>query len=165
MFDFITRTRCLASATLLAVALLVGASSVGAAPDELAFVDPLLEERLSEAGGSAQAVVTFEGEGAPEETQVELLNELGIDSGVTFRSLPIAGVLANEEQVRELAESPEVRSVYLNREIEYENKEATEITGVDRVRTDENLTRNNGGDPISGAGVGVLVNDSGIDGT
>ncbi|MGH3087768.1 MAG: S8 family serine peptidase, partial [Rubrobacteraceae bacterium] len=33
------------------------------------------------------------------------------------------------------------------------------------VRTDEDLTRNNGGDTISGDGVGVLVNDSGIDGT
>src|SRR3712207_7613472 len=43
--------------------------------------------------------------------------------------------------------------------------EATALTGVDRVRTDANMIKKNGGLPVDGKGVTVLVNDSGIDGT
>ncbi len=161
-------TRYAFAAFLLCAVLLVGASGMGgAAPEDgtVAEVDPLLEERLSEASGPVEVVVAFEGDGAPDGGQVSLLEELGIDTGVTFESLPIAGVVATADQIEELAGQEEVRSLYLNREIEYENKEATRLTGVDRVRSDQSFTQSNGGDPISGDGVGVLVNDSGIDGT
>lgn len=154
-------------AGVLASALLVTVVGAGEAASEegSASVEPRLESRLNDASGPVEVVVTFEGEGAPTQDQVALLRRAGIDTGLTFRSLPIAGVEATEGQVEELAESEEVRSLYLNRQLDYENDEATDLTGVDDVRSDEKLTESNGGMPITGDGVGVLVNDSGIDGT
>jgi len=48
----------------------------------------------------------------------------------------------------------------------YLNNQTRVLTGVDRVRTDPNFTRMNGGMPVSGRGnFAVEINDSGIDGT
>ncbi len=126
-----------------------------------AVVDPRLAEALAAAPGPVEVVVTFHGS----EAQVGLLQRLGITAGVTFQALPMAGVLATNAQVEALAASPEVRSIYLNRRLVRENAEATALTGVDRLRADAALTARNGGLPVSGKGVGVLVNDSGVDGT
>lgn len=159
-----------AAAMLLAVALLLGVAGAGDAVSEeasggLAAVDPLLQSELEDASGPVEVVVAFEGSGAPDAGEIALLREAGITTGITLRSLPLAGVLATEGQVEELASQPEVRSVSFNEELEYENDEATELTGVDEVRTDPRLTRQNDGLPVTGDGVGVLVNDSGIDAT
>jgi serine protease AprX len=110
-------------------------------------------------------VVTFQGDSAPSAAQVDLLRQVGVTTGITFRSLPIAGVLATAGQVNALAANPEVRSLDLNYALSYDNYDATKLTGVDKVRTDANMIRQNGGLPVNGSGVTVLVNDSGIDGT
>ncbi|MEX2104161.1 MAG: S8 family serine peptidase, partial [Bacilli bacterium] len=60
---------------------------------------------------------------------------------------------------------PEVRSIYLNQELTLYNNDATALTGVDKAQTDATMTKKNGGIPVSGKGVTVVVNDSGIDGT
>lgn len=142
----------------------VAAPAALAAPVAQATVDPALVEALA-GSDEAEVVVTFAGDGAPTPAQVDLLRDTGIDTGTTLRSLPIAGVRADAEQVEALRASPEVRSLFLDRELEYDNARYTELTGVDRVRTDPALTRRNGGLPITGDGIGVLVNDSGVDGT
>jgi serine protease AprX len=144
------------------------AGQLGAATGALAgaaTVDPQLTDALATATGPVQVVVTFDGEGAPTVGDVELLREVGVTTGLTLQSLPIAGVLATAEQVEALAAAPGVRSVYLNSEVEYENDDYTALTGVDDVRTDSKLTKKNGGLPVTGSDVGVLVNDSGVDGT
>lgn len=130
-----------------------------------AVVEPRLLTALSAADGPVEVIVTFWGDGAPSAGMIDLLRQAGITAGVTLRALPIAGVLATAAQVEALAARPEVRSLYLNRPLAYENAEATALTGVDRVRTDPTLTGMNGGLPVSGTGVAVLVNDSGVDGT
>ncbi len=130
-----------------------------------ASIGPELQEALQTSTGPVQVVVTFEGEGAPDAADVDALRDAGVRTGITMRSLPIAGVLATEAQIDELAADPEVLSVYLNRRLQYDNDDYTELTGVDRVRTDTRLTRANDDQPVTGAGVGVVVNDSGIDGT
>ena len=141
------------------------ATSSTAAGGTSASVDPQLRASLAATDGPVQAVVTFEGEGAPSAGDVDLLRQAGVTTGRTFRSLPIAGVLADEAVVEALAARPEVRSVYLNRELAYDNEDYTALTGVDAVRTDSTLTKRNGGLPVTGDGVGVVVNDSGVDGT
>jgi serine protease AprX len=93
------------------------------------------------------------------------LNQAGVTKGVSFQTLPIAGVVATSEQVRALAQRPEVRSLWLNERLAYENVDATALTSVDRVRGDATLTAKNGGIPVNGRDVTVLVNDSGVDGT
>ncbi|WP_339145516.1 MULTISPECIES: S8 family serine peptidase [unclassified Sutcliffiella] len=120
---------------------------------------------LEDATSTAQIIITFYGEQKPTATQIGLLEELGINTAITMKELPIAGALATKAQIEKLAQSPEVRSIYLNEEVTYYNAESTDITGVNKVRTDKEMTKGNGGMPISGDGVGVVVNDSGVDGT
>ncbi|MDP9142155.1 MAG: S8 family serine peptidase, partial [Pseudomonadota bacterium] len=130
-----------------------------------AQLGPSLREALNHAapGDGIEVIVSFTGDGPLTASQISALRGLGL-KGIYFRSLPIAGVIATPSQTAQLAALPDVRSVWLNDLLEYENDGSTEITGVDRARTDSRL-RSFNGLPFSGKGVGVLINDSGIDGT
>lgn len=130
-----------------------------------AYVDSKLKATLSDRITPKQVVVTFKGEGAPSLLDVTALTQAGIVQGLTLRALPIAGILATASQVEALAKNSRVLSLYLNESLHYENNAATAITGVDKVRNDMGFTSKNGGFPVSGTGIGVLVNDSGVDGT
>ena len=130
-----------------------------------AYVDPKLETAFSDPLTPLEVVVTFKGEGAPTLQDLSALTLSGITQGLTLRALPIAGVLATRSQVNSLAQNPRVLSLYLNDELDYENDSATALTGVDKVRDELAFTTQNGGFPVSGKGIGVLVNDSGVDGT
>ncbi|MEX2149721.1 MAG: S8 family serine peptidase [Steroidobacteraceae bacterium] len=140
--------------------LLSAVTAQAAAP-----LGPSLREALNDAapGDGLEVIVSFTGDGALTASQISALRELGL-KGIYFRSLPIAGVIATKSQTAQLATLPGVRSLWLNDLLEYENDGSTEITGVDRARTDSQL-RSFNGLPFSGKGVGVLINDSGIDGT
>ncbi|SFQ60467.1 S8/S53 family peptidase [Hymenobacter arizonensis] len=129
-----------------------------------ATVDPALRAAFA-TSPTAQVIVTFKGTGAPRLTQVGLLRQLGILRGITMQALPVAGVVATAAQVDALARNPEVRSLYINKKLDYYNFDDTNLTGVKRLRTDAQTTARNGGIPVSGKGVGVLINDSGVDGT
>lgn len=131
----------------------------------LAIVDARLRSALATAGGPVEAIVTFRSDAAPTATDVLLLRQLGITKGVTLQSLPMAGVLITKSQVDALAARPEVRSIYLNAKLEYFNADSTTLTGVDKARTDSGFTTRNGGLPVSGKNVTVMVHDSGVDGT
>lgn len=111
-----------------------------------------------------QVIVTFKGETAPTENQLNILETLGIETGISMKSLPIAGVLATKSQILSLANNPEVHSLYLNKKLDYYNYDSTALTGVDKLRTDSAIQKANGGLPITGKGIGVVINDSGIDG-
>lgn len=156
-----------ASRFLLVVALLAAlfASVPQSRAAATAFIDPRLTAALANAVVPVEAIVTFNGQGAPTADQVTLLKQIGITTGVTFRSLPMAGVLLTKAQADALARNTNVRSIFLNRTLQYDNAEATQITGVDRVRTDSGMISRNGGLPVTGKGVTVVVNDSGIDAT
>lgn len=110
-----------------------------------------------------QVIVTFEGNSAATPEQLNAIKALGIDTGVSMRSLPIVGVLATRDQVEALYQRDDVVSVWNNDKLILENHESTQITGVQSLRADKNLR--NQGIPFSGRGVGVVVNDSGVDGT
>ncbi|MDQ0256638.1 serine protease AprX [Evansella vedderi] len=130
-------------------------------------LDPLLEETLKTVSSSTslEVIVTFKGDGPPTENQINLLEDLGISTGLSMESLPIAGVVATKSQIEKLQQSDEVLSVYKNTPLELLNQDSTELTGVQKVRTDDDFRRANGGLPVSGKGIGVVVNDSGVDGT
>jgi len=130
----------------------------------LAVVDPLVSKALDTAS-SLEVIVTFKGDSAPTGSQLSLLKTLGIETGISMKSLPIAGVIATKAQIEKLAANPEVQSIYMNRKLSYFNADATAITGVDKARTDDSFRKANGGLPVSGKGIGVVVNDSGVDGT
>jgi serine protease AprX len=152
----------------LVLSLFTGSFFAKGADAELgqAVIDSKLVQALASSDGApVEAIVTFKGDQAPTESNIQLLKQTGITAGVTLKSLPMAGVLITAEQVNTLAASPEVRSIYLNKKLEYYNYDATALTGVDKVRTDATMTKINGGLPVSGKGVTVVVNDSGVDGT
>jgi serine protease AprX len=130
-----------------------------------ATVDPELRQALQSSLLPQQVVVTFHGDKAPTASNILTLNLVGITSGITFQTLPIAGVLATASQVDALAKNSQVRSLYLNKELTYYNHHDTNLTGVQRLRNDIEMTTKNGGLPVSGKGVTVVINDSGVDGT
>ncbi len=106
-------------------------------------------------------VVTFNQMEPVSESQLQTLLDLGISEGVQFSSLPVVGVLATRAQIAELAQQNDVRSIWLNRKLEYFNADAREITGVAQVQSTEFYSRNR--TTFTGNGVTIMVNDSGID--
>jgi serine protease AprX len=153
------RILCAVAGLFVALALRVPDASA-------AKLGPGLDAQLASLGPSdeVEVVVTFRGDtiGAGD---IAAVQALGITRGVLLRLLPIMGVLATRDQVNGLAASPAVRSIWPNSELRYENFEATSQTGVRRLRATSALHKRNGGFPYSGRGVGVVVNDSGIDAT
>ena len=114
-------------------------------------------------GEELSVVVSYGHSGPLSATDVATLKSLGIDRGITMRSLPVAGVVATAAEIKALARQPRVVSIVPNRPLRYFNLESRQISGAKRV-TD------NPGDfgravPYSGKGVTVVINDSGIDAT
>ncbi|KGQ18581.1 Peptidase S8/S53 subtilisin kexin sedolisin [Lysobacter dokdonensis DS-58] len=130
-----------------------------------AHLDPNLVAKLASTAGAdeLQIVVTYEQSGPVTAQQLQVLKSLGITKGITMRSLPIAGALATPAEIRALAQRDDVASIYFNKTLRYMNQDERRISGA--ARTVENPADYNRPIPFSGAGVTVLVNDSGIDGT
>lgn len=149
---------------LIFPSFMVQQGEAGATTSGTAVIDPLIDKALNTAS-TLEVIVTFKGDGAPSTSQLSLLKTLGIETGLSMKSLPIAGVIATKSQIEKLAANPEVQSIYLNKKLSYFNADATAITGVDKARTDDSFRQANGGLPVSGKGIGVVVNDSGVDGT
>ncbi len=152
-------------AAVLVIGIFLPTSSGSATTDNgTATIDQHLLDKMKASTGLINVIVTFHGEGAPSSENVDLLKALGINTGITMQSLPIAGVMATAEQIEALSQKDDVRSLYLNRKVEMYNGNATELTGVNKVRTDKDMQKANEGFPVSGKGIGVVVNDSGVDG-
>jgi serine protease AprX len=145
----------------------VAALLLAAAPGFAQRIDPQLTRTLASlpAGRTAEVIVTFDGNSAPAVADLDALTAVGIKGGITFRSLPMAAVLATSEQVQALGRNSRVRSVFLNKRLTYYNYDARHLTGVERLRADRGITTRNGGLPVSGKGIGIVINDSGVDGT
>ena len=125
--------------------------------------DQDLRDILASSGHNSlhQVIISFDQTGAPNNEQLGALNTLGI-SGVSMQSLPIVGALATQSQIEAIYARDDVVSVWENERITLENFESTQLTGVQQLRFDHSMRKN--GIPYSGRGIGVLVNDSGIDG-
>lgn len=130
-----------------------------------AQLDPQLLNKLAAAlpTDELQVVISYEQSVPVSAAQVSALRALGIEKGVTMRSLPIAGALATPAEIRALAQRDDVASIYFNAPLRYMNKEAREISGA--ARTVQNPGDFRQAIPYSGRGVTVMVNDSGVDGT
>ncbi|WP_133499648.1 S8 family serine peptidase [Cognatilysobacter terrigena] len=130
-----------------------------------AHLDSQLVQKLAAAAPADQigVVVTYRQSGPVNATELATLKSLGIEKGRTMRTLPIAGVLATPAQIRTLAKDGDVVSIFYNAPLRYFDVEANQISSVTRAVS-------NPGDfsraiPFSGKGVGVMINDSGIDAT
>lgn len=113
-----------------------------------------------------EVIVAFPGKQGPSEAHIGLLESLNLN-GLHLQYLPIAGVTTRPAQLRSLIEAVEtgtVRSLWHNAELQYDDDAARYMTSVDQAREAPELV-NAAGEPITGKGVTILVNDSGIDGT
>lgn len=115
------------------------------------------------ADDTAEIIVSFRQKTPLTTAQVQMLRDQGF-KGIYFKYLPMAGVVAKRSQIEALLARPaEIRSLWNNDELQYDNEDARYMTSVDSMQAAPELY-NNAGEPITGKGVTVLVNDSGIDG-
>jgi serine protease AprX len=129
-------------------------------------VDPELTNRLKTVAQNAQlgVILTFQGSRVTE-SQVGAVRALGITTGVRMVNFPIMAVNATPAQILRMANWGELRSIYLNAPLELYLHQSKPLIGVDRLRKDADITRRNGGVPVSGKGVTIAINDTGVDGT
>lgn len=151
-----TSLRSLAATLAASVSLLPAMAAAAEIGDSLRS-----EMAGLDGGETLQVIVSFDGETLSADN-INFLENLGL-GGVTFQALPIAGVVATADQIAALDAHEDVRSLWLNEQLAYDNAFETALTGADRLRADANL-RNAIGLPFSGKGIGVLINDSGVDG-
>jgi serine protease AprX len=150
--------RRVASLVLAITATLASLAPGSAMAD--ARIGPQLGSRLATALPLQQLeiVVVYKQSGPVQTTQVQALQALGIGRGISFRALPIVGALATPGAIRQLAKRPDVLSIHANSTLTYFNDDARRLSGVDDLQADPDYG-------YTGAGVSVLVNDSGIDAT
>ncbi|MCW8869928.1 MAG: S8 family serine peptidase, partial [Proteobacteria bacterium] len=146
--------------TLVAGGLLLSVQMINAKT-----FDPVLASVLDGVTDTelVEVIVTYEYQGPVSQTDINALNTIGVNTGITMENLPIVGILATKNQVNTIYSQSNVKSVWYNQLLSLENDGSTEITGVDRLRADQDLR--NMGMPYSGRGIGVVINDSGVDGT
>lgn len=149
---------------LLAVAMLCAcfAAEAAAAPR----VDSELSARLSVARPTDRLgiILTFYGNSITD-SQVNSVRTLGVRMGVRMTNFPIMAVNATPSQIQQMSAWSSLRSIYLNAPLQFNMHQTRPLIGVDRLRTDPAITARNGGMPVSGRGVTIAINDSGIDGS
>jgi serine protease AprX len=129
-------------------------------------LDPELGARLKTAQSGAQfgVILTFQGTRITD-SQVAAVKALGITTGIRMKNFPIMAVNATPVQIQQFLSWNTLRSVYLNAPIQPYLHQSKPLIGVDRLRKDPDLTRLNGGLPVSGKGVTIAINDTGVDGS
>lgn len=103
-----------------------------------------------------EVVVVYKQSGPVQPLQLLALQSLGITRGLTFNRLPVVGALATPGAIRLLAKRSDVLAIHANSTLTYYNNDAREISGVNDLQANPSYG-------YTGAGVAVVVNDSGID--
>jgi len=146
------------------VAVLVCAFSFVASAAKLS---PSLSSQLATLPDSASVgvvIVSFNTTSGLSATHLDTLRAVGINKGITLQRLGMVATPATAGQVRALAASSAVRSIWLNDQLAYFNNQARVLVGVDKLRADPAFRI--GGLPIAGQGsFSAVINDTGIDGT
>ncbi|MCT9095477.1 S8 family serine peptidase [Haloarchaeobius sp. HME9146] len=138
----LTATAGLAGATALPFGV---GSAAGATGDRLDDAFDLTSDTLQE------ALVVFDSNAA-----VSRLDTLDLAEGyLAFDVLPVGYTLLTGSQLQTVADWDAVRYVERNRDLDYHNADARDVTGVDTVRNDSGY---------DGSSVHVAVVDSGLDG-
>lgn len=139
---------------LLALALIVASAGTASSATSRAQIDPLLRDILatSDAGEQIVAIANFDSPVSP--AQAETLDATGARV-LAWRTLPMAAVLATPRQIRQIATTPGVRSLYWNEEQSFDTNESQakiEAPGAWDLG-------------YHGEGVGIAILDSGVDGS
>lgn len=108
-------------------------------------------------------VITFEHQ--PDDATLLDLQLQGILDGYVLQELPMVLTHINASQYKWLRDHPNVVSLYANRTHQPYTNASREFIGQAALMRDREVTADNGGMPVSGAGVGVAVVDTGLDAT
>ena len=112
-----------------------------------------VDDRLDTAGGVQEVLVVFR-----RRENVDVLDQFDLVDGYhAFSALPIAYARMTGEQIGRVAGLSTVTFVEANRDLEYHNADAREVTGAETVQTT--------GRRYSGESVHAAVIDSGVDGS
>lgn len=84
--------------------------------------------------------------------------------GPDFEIIPVQGVYANMEEIMKMTEIPGLIGIWKDKKMDTELAQAVVSSSVKDVWEDSDFLTLNDGIPVTGNGVGVLVNDSGVDG-
>lgn len=132
----------------------------------LQSVDPELAIRLNRLTDDSNVDAMIVYHHLPNDADIADLQQAGLTGGTRYHALPIVAVTATKAQLRAISHLPAVRSIYGNRTLQWNLEPAArKLTSVERIRINPDLTRANGGLPVSGRGVTVAVLDTGVDGT
>ena len=150
--------------TFIASLILCAALSASAAT-----ISPKLQSQLNGAAdttGVGVVIVSFRTSDGLKAAHLDVLRSVGINGGYTLQQLGMVATVATAGQVRALSANSAVRSIWSNDQLYYFDNQARTLVGLDKLRIDANITRMNGGIPVSGKGdFSVVINDSGIDAT
>ncbi len=154
-------------ATLTLALLLCFATAINALA--VTTVGPTLQSKINGLANTSSAgvvIIAFNTQNGLNNSHLDVLRSVGIIKGITLQKLGMVATVATVGQVRALASNAAVRSVWANDRLNYLDKEARTLTGVERLKTDRVFTTNNAGLPVTGKGdFSVVINDSGIDAT
>lgn len=109
-------------------------------------------------------VVTFEDATIATQARSEIQALGGEFVGPKFEIIPMQGVNVSLDEMVTMTEIPGVKGIWHNRKMSHEMHQAIITSSVKDVWEDMDFSDLNGGLPILGRGVGVMVNDSGFDG-
>lgn len=130
-------------------------------------IDPNLKDYLLAANKSADEktiIFTFEDNDQAVAARKKML-DLGAEFvGPEFKLTPMQGAKVTASELLAIAEIDEAYGIWENRELDTELHEAVVVSSVSDTWADSEFTTLNEGIPLSGRGVGVVVNDSGFDG-
>ena len=148
------------------VSALMSALNDAKAATGLQSLDPelaVLLNRLTD-DSNVDAVIIYHH--LPSDADIADLQNIGVLGGNRYRALPMIAVTTTKGRIAAISHLPAVRSIYSNRTFQWNlDSAARNLTGVERVRRNTDLTRANRGLPVSGRGVTVAVLDTGVDGT
>src|SRR5947207_1124445 len=132
----------------------------------LQSVDPELAVLLNRAtdDSNIDAVIVYHH--LPTDSDISDLQNIGVLGGTRYHALPMIALTTTNSRIAAVSHLSSVRSIYSNRTFQW-NLDATarNVTTVDRVKRNTDLTSANRGLPVSGRGVTVAVLDTGVDGT
>jgi serine protease AprX len=147
------------NALISALNAAVGQTGLQSFDPELA----VLLNRLTD-DSNVDAVIVYHH--VPTDADIADLQSIGVLGGTRYHLLPMIALTTTKSRIAAISHLASVRSIYGNRTFQWNlDVAARNVTGVERVRRNSDLTRANRGLPVSGRGVTVAVLDTGVDGT
>jgi len=147
------------NALIAALNAAVGQTGIQSVDPELA----VMLDRLTD-DSNVDAVLVYHH--LPTDVDIADLQNIGVLGGTRYRALPMIAITTTKSRLAAISHLPSIRSIYGNRTFQWNlDLAARNVTSVERVRRNSDLTQANHGLPVSGRGVTVAVLDTGVDGT